>query len=531
MNKKLFALLLCATPLIMNAQAAFDVLNMSQTELRGTSRFMSMGGAYTAVGGDISTLNQNPGGIGIYRNSDVAVTIGLDFNNSKADNLNSTSNTRFNLNNIGYVGAIKLDGEILKNFNWGFSFNRRNDFHRHYAGGWNGISSSITNYVAGLTNAGGWTANDLHATDSYDPYWNSNAPWISVLGYDSYWINPNQTLPGSFQGLLGEGSGGYAEYEIDEKGHVDEYGVTLGGNCANILYWGLGFGFQDLDYKNYMYYGESLTNAYVPSDMKATQIVNGGANYGLVNRLDTKGTGYNFKLGVIVKPVNELRLGFAFHTPTYYDMRDLYSTVSSFEYLPDNAASFSDGAHCGDQWNEYRYRINTPWRFMGGIAGVIGKSAIVSVDYEYTGYNTMRIKYDNGNEDISSTNDINDYFRAAHKVSVGAEYKVTPSFALRAGYSYQTSPVKKDYEDGVLEVNTVSTNPSYQFDRTTQYITCGFGYKYKSFYLDMAYVHQARKSTYNSFPTVNYDDGTDYNMMADVKTNKNRVSLTLGFRF
>jgi len=269
----------------------------------------------------------------------------------------------------------------------------------------------------------------------------------------------------------------------------------------------------------------------VPSDMKATQIVNGGANYGLVNRLDTKGTGYNFKLGVIVKPVNELRLGFAFHTPTYYDMRDLYSTVSSFEYLPDNAASFSDGAHCGDQWNEYRYRINTPWRFMGGIAGVIGKSAIVSVDYEYTGYNTMRIKYDNGNEDISSTNDINDYFRAAHKVSVGAEYKVTPSFALRAGYSYQTSPVKKDYEDGVLEVNTVSTNPSYQFDRTTQYITCGFGYKYKSFYLDMAYVHQARKSTYNSFPTVNYDDGTDYNMMANINTNKNRVSLTLGFRF
>ena len=98
MNKKFIALLLLATPLIMNAQGAFDVLNMSQTELRGTSRFMAMGGAYTAVGGDISTLNQNPGGVGIYRNSDVAATISLDFNDSKADGLNKRSNTRFNFN-------------------------------------------------------------------------------------------------------------------------------------------------------------------------------------------------------------------------------------------------------------------------------------------------------------------------------------------------------------------------------------------------------------------------------------------------
>ncbi|MBP5561963.1 MAG: outer membrane protein transport protein [Muribaculaceae bacterium] len=531
MNKKLIALLLFAAPLIMNAQAAFDALNMSQTELRGTSRFMAMGGAYTAVGGDISSMNQNPGGIGIYRNSDLAATISLDFNSSKADGMNKLSNTRFNFNNVGYVGALKLDGDILKNFNWGFSYNRNQDFHRHYTGGWNGINSSITNYVAGLTTAGGWTESDLHATGSSDPYWNSNAPWISVLGFDSYWINPNQSAPGSFQGLMGAGTTGYAEYEIDEKGHADEYGVTLAGNCANIVYWGFGFGFFDLDYDGYMYYGESLNNAYVPNNENAEHIVNGRANYGLVNYLDTKGTGYNFKLGVIVKPVNEFRLGFAFHTPTYYDMRDLYSTISDYEYLPDNEAAFSDGAHCGDTWNEYHYRISTPWRFMGGIAGVIGKSAIVSADYEYTGYNTMRVKYDNGDEDISTTNDINDYFRAAHKISVGAEFKVSPNFALRAGYSYQTSPVNKEYEDGVANVNTVSTNPSYEFNRTTQYITAGFGYKYKSFYLDMAYVHQNRKSTFNSFPTVTYSDGTDFNNMADIDTNKDRVSLTLGFRF
>ena len=51
MKKKVFALLLCGLPLMINAQDAFDVLQMSQTELRGTSRFQSMAGAFGALGG------------------------------------------------------------------------------------------------------------------------------------------------------------------------------------------------------------------------------------------------------------------------------------------------------------------------------------------------------------------------------------------------------------------------------------------------------------------------------------------------
>ena len=38
---------------------------------------MSMGGAFTALGGDISTLSQNPAGIGVFRSSE-------DYSNSAA---------------------------------------------------------------------------------------------------------------------------------------------------------------------------------------------------------------------------------------------------------------------------------------------------------------------------------------------------------------------------------------------------------------------------------------------------------------
>lgn len=83
MKKKVLALLLCGLPLVINAQDAFDVLQMSQTELRGTSRFQSMAGAFGALGGDLSVLTQNPAGIGVYRNSDLGITMSLDFNSTK----------------------------------------------------------------------------------------------------------------------------------------------------------------------------------------------------------------------------------------------------------------------------------------------------------------------------------------------------------------------------------------------------------------------------------------------------------------
>ena len=47
------------------AQSAVDAYSVTPSELRGTARFVGMGGAFTSVGGDLSTLGQNPAGIGI----------------------------------------------------------------------------------------------------------------------------------------------------------------------------------------------------------------------------------------------------------------------------------------------------------------------------------------------------------------------------------------------------------------------------------------------------------------------------------
>ena len=67
MKKSALIALLATLPIGAMAQTGFDAYQLSRNDLRGTARFMSMGGAFGALGGDLSTLGQNPGGIGIYR--------------------------------------------------------------------------------------------------------------------------------------------------------------------------------------------------------------------------------------------------------------------------------------------------------------------------------------------------------------------------------------------------------------------------------------------------------------------------------
>ncbi len=108
-----------------SAQSAVDAYSLSRNDFKGTARFMSMGGAFGALGGDISTLNQNPGGIGIYRSNDVGITLDLDLQHSSTNTggLKMTDNqTKFHVNNFGYIGAINTGSDVIPFLNFGASY-------------------------------------------------------------------------------------------------------------------------------------------------------------------------------------------------------------------------------------------------------------------------------------------------------------------------------------------------------------------------------------------------------------------------
>lgn len=560
MKKSLLIAATAVVPAIAMAQAGVDVAHLSELGMRGTARFMSMGGAFTALGGDLSTLNQNPAGIGIYRSSEVGITLDLNFQSfqASAPSMTDTHNqTRFNVNNFGYIGTMKLYSEATPTFSFGASYSRINSFDRVFKGNFHNLGgSSLSNYVAAFTNSlnpmgdgySPYTDADLIWAKDYNPY--DYAPWMSVLAYNGFIINnaeENSNGQISFQGLMGDGTTGSADFEIREKGHVDEYNITFGGNIYNTLYWGLGFGITDIDYTQWSYYGERLSNAYLnvsteegPKDLYYKDVP-GTAGYALTNYLHSSGSGFNVKLGLILKPINEFRIGIAVHTPTWYSMTDTYWGAIDYNMTPDNGLLAPNGEHYKQESgsvvanglydNYHDYHLRTPWRIMVGAAGVIGGKAIISADYEYRGSN-MQLSDVNNNEKVDVTDEINTYYKGVNIFRVGAEYRVTPQLSLRAGYSYESSPVKQWVANNGENIQFAGTIPSYSFNKATQYITAGLGYRVGGFAIDLAYVNKHRESTWHAYSPI-VVDGTivENSPQATVKSNYNQLVLSFGYKF
>jgi long-subunit fatty acid transport protein len=530
-----------------SAQSAVDAYSLSRNDFKGTARFMSMGGAFGALGGDISTLNQNPGGIGIYRSNDVGITLDLDLQHSSTNTggLKMTDNqTKFHVNNFGYIGAINTGSDVIPFLNFGASYTRANSFDRRFRGRNGNLQGSFSNFIAGATSGegsyAGWSQADLTQIDNdYNPYTDSWAPWMSILAYNAYLINPQPGTPESankYQGLWQGGTSGNSEMVYEEKGYVDEYNISFGGNVMNTLYWGLGFGITDINYTANSFFDEELSHASIPN-YEATGVVNGDAYYCLDSWKHITGTGFNFKLGVIVKPINELRLGLAVHTPTYYNL-----TQQSWARVDYNYSSgYNSSAETNDGWNyQIDWKLRTPWRLIASVAGVLGGRAIISADYEYRPYQNMAIRDADGNPFTysgSSTDflkgDIESYYQSSNILRVGAEYRLTPAWSVRAGVNYESSPSTSYARSAQADIFTegpqdCGTMPSYTMDKATTYLTCGLGYRYQSFYIDAAYVYKNQKAEYRPYTPNDY---TATPAATEVTDSNSQIVLSMGFRF
>lgn len=518
-------------PLASMAQSAIDAYNLSQSDQRGTARFMAMGGAFTALGGDLSTLNQNPAGIGVYRRSEIGVTLdivpGRITTQTSAAKIGE-SKTKAYCNNFGYVGTARLDG-AMRTFSWGASYNRIASFDRTYSAYNLPTTSSLSNYIAAYTSNAGYTADDLNFGNNYNPYQDSDADWLSILAFNSYMINPTGN---GYTGLYQNGTEGDAYSQVRERGYIDEYAIDFGGNVSDVVYWGIGFGITDLSYNLTSVYSESMANARIPAPDNTT--TTGDAGFELTNYRAISGSGWNFKAGLILKPIQQLRIGVAVHTPTWYSLsQSAMATVDANYYNPAVAEGRDNPLHSNEETDEsyYNFRLDTPWKLMAGVAAVIGNSAIVSLDYEYQAFNDMSVKYEDGwgnyVTDDYVEDDINNYFKAANIVRLGLEYRVSSHFSLRAGYSHAATNVKNEAANGAVEVYTSGMNPSYVLNKNTDAISLGFGYRYQAFYFDAAYVYRKQNATYHA-----YTDYANVNApKADYTDTRNNIVLSLGFKF
>ena len=313
--------------------------------------------------------------------------------------------------------------------------------------------------------------------------------------------------------------------DVRERGSIDEYNLSFGGNISDILFWGLGFGITDLNFTQESNYNEEITDGSVPNP-DATNVENGNAYFNLHNWRNVNGTGVNFKLGVIVKPVNELRIGVAVHTPTYYTLSQSATAETNFSYSTgyDDKQSYAE-------WNDFDWKLRTPWKLLLGVAGVIDARYILSAGYEYAAYDGMKMSSRGAYYDYTfENNDIKSYYEPMHTFRLGGEVRITPQSSARVGYSYSTSGVKSATDDAA-DIVTSGLNPAYTMDKDTQYITLGLGYRWSNFYIDAAFVNRKNEATYHAY--TDWFDGSARVSAPKFNLSKvnNQVVLTLGYKF
>jgi long-subunit fatty acid transport protein len=235
--------------------------------------------------------------------------------------------------------------------------------------------------------------------------------------------------------------------------------------------------------------------------------------------LRTSGTGYNVKLGVIFKPTNEIRLGASIHTPTFYNLHDVFDTEMN-SYI-----TYDDGS---DRYNavpeyisEYDYDLETPLRATISGAFVIAKKGLLSVDYEYVDYGSANLRRGgDGYNFVPENQEIAEAYRSVGNLRLGGEYKVTEAISLRAGYELYPSA----YNSEAFDANQPNA------DANLNILSAGLGYRQGGFFFDVAYRHSAIEEFDALYPApVTNDYPTP--VMASFNSVKNKVLFTFGFRF
>ena len=114
----------------------------SDIQVAGTSKSNAMAGALGALGGDISSVNSNPAGIGVYITNDLSLSLNID--NSKNTSRMHGAALGYSLSkvNLGQVGAVSV-----------FQTNEQSGF-KFFNLAVNYSAKSIENYVETITKIG-----------------------------------------------------------------------------------------------------------------------------------------------------------------------------------------------------------------------------------------------------------------------------------------------------------------------------------------------------------------------------------------
>lgn len=525
-----------------HAQETYENTKLIDNDLNGTARYVGMGGAMEALGADISVINSNPAGIGLFRRSSGSVSFGL-VSQDGASSFKYGNKTNASFDQAGFVYSMRDGRRTFINFGFNYHKSKNFDYILNAASGLNGASQHKLSYMKALANE-----NNLDKTSSG---WRGKFAYTSQLDNLYY----NTLMMTSSDGFFYNDASRY-EFGRAETGYIGEYDFNTSANVNDRVYLGVTIGIHDVHYTGHSLYNEALVNL---NNQTAGDIT-------VNDERRITGTGYNASFGIIFRPVDAspFRIGLSVTTPTLYDLK-----TSNYTYLINNTKADGGGKLQGDYPNyttgeSYEFKLFTPWKFGVSLGHTVGNYLALGASYEYADYSRLDTRVNDGYdvdywgdvyEHSSSDEPMNRHTRetlkAVSTLKIGAEAKVMPNLAVRAGYNYVSPMFKKEgYKDGNIDSygsNYSSATDYTNWEATNRY-TVGVGYTLGKMSFDLAYQYAQTNGKFHPFADSYLDytypgqdsNGNDVTMTesldnyanaVNVSNKRNQLLLTLTYRF
>lgn len=488
MRKQIFiALAFLCTVFSMEAQNEVQALRYSLTNPFGTARYAAQGGAIGALGGDFSAIQVNPAGLAVYRSSEFSFTPSFYWVNSESNYLGNRmgdSRLRFNVGSLGYVSALNTNmdrGLVSASFALGYNtltnFNKRITMRTPDGAG---NSTLLDDFVR-------------HANDDPD----NLSPFYEQVAFDANLLPWDPDAEEYWNDIQDGGYGQNISRYLEQTGYIGEYSLSGAFNFSNLLYFGATMGIHSVRFSEEIFHSETD-----PAD----QILNFDS-FRFREFNNTSGWGFNMRFGMILRPIQMLRVGASFQIPTYYNLsEEKYTDAASTWDLGSGITDASAYSPVGI----YDYKLRTPMKANAHASVILFKVATISAAYEYVDYSSARLDaYDD--KFIEENNVIRSEYKDVHNLKAGAELRLGTLY-LRGGMQYLGSP----YTD--------TRNDAGQF-----IFSGGMGIRTSAAFFDVSYSRGGYSEVYglyypgNGYPESGY---TSYNQI-----NPNNLMFTVGLRF
>lgn len=447
------SLFLCA---FVSAQNINDVLKYGTENLQGTARFQSMGGAFGALGGDLSALNINPAGAAVFNNTLVTFSGTFFVTDNEANYFGTQRNSNINDFNINQIGGVFVFNNTNSNSDWkkfslAFNYDLAQNFDNSYLvqGRSNeGVDSYFLNFAQGtplgsiLLEEGELIENgylDIGANGGFSDQ-------QAFLGYYGGVIDPLDDDPQTSD-YISNASYTNVDQQLQRTnlGYNSKFTVNMASQYQDRLYLGASLNFHSVFNERVDRLTETGYDA--SSEIQRTTFD---------NLLVTRGNGFSFTMGAIAKLNDFVRLGGSYQSPTWYHLNDDLSQRINSD-LADEDIGFIDF----NIINLFeRYTIQTPSKLTGSMAVIFGKNGLLSFDYGYQDFSNSKLRPESDPSFQTVNNEIANQLGSVSTFRVGGEYRIA-QVSLRAGYRFEQSPYANT--DTIGDLTSISGGIGYNF--------------------------------------------------------------------